>query len=147
MALFRKKEISKSDLASWPKESRDYYLNNQKYKSTFDNYYNTLHKIQDTSKRINHKKKYHTLTAMRHILLCKKAIRMTSSVSNAFKSMGESTPEFPAFRYLAIIYEKRGEYHKAVHVCKDAIRRGLIADGTKGGMIARVERLKKRKKS
>ena len=53
-------------------------------------------------------------------------------------------PRYPAFQKLAIIYEKAGNYPAAIAICEKAISLGFDNDGTKGGMTARVERLKKK---
>jgi len=46
----------------------------------------------------------------------------------------------PAFQRLAIIYEKQGEFQKAIEVCKLALSYGLD-DGTKGGFEGRIAKL------
>lgn len=53
-------------------------------------------------------------------------------------------PRYPSFKELAILYEKEGDYKSAIGVCKEAIEVGQADDGTKGGMAARIERLKKK---
>lgn len=50
-------------------------------------------------------------------------------------------PNYPAFKALAIIYEKEGDYKSAIKVCKDAIRTGQANDGTQGGMRERIKKL------
>lgn len=52
-------------------------------------------------------------------------------------------PRIPAFRRLAIIYERRGEYQEAIAVCERALDFGL-SDGTKGGFEGRLERIMKK---
>lgn len=50
-------------------------------------------------------------------------------------------PKFFPYIKLAIIYEKRKEYDKAIDICDEAIRLGLIEDGTKGKFPGRRARL------
>lgn len=50
------------------------------------------------------------------------------------------------FEDLAIIYEKLGEYSKAIEVCNTALNFGLNSERTNGGFIGRRERLNKRNK-
>ena len=50
-------------------------------------------------------------------------------------------PAFPSYKRLAIVYEKRRDYDKAVSVCLDAIKHGYGNDGTHGGMKGRMEKL------
>lgn len=52
-----------------------------------------------------------------------------------------SIPQFFPFVKLAIVFEKRGEYAKAIEICKRAIDMGLIEDGTKGKIPGRMSRL------
>lgn len=49
----------------------------------------------------------------------------------------------PSFQRLAIIYEKRGQYDKAIEICERALALGLN-DGTKTGFEGRIKRLKKK---
>ncbi len=53
-------------------------------------------------------------------------------------------PRYSSFKELAILYEKEGDYKSAIDVCKEAIEVGQTNDGTKGGMTARMERLRKK---
>lgn len=54
-------------------------------------------------------------------------------------------PEYYTFKHLSALYEKRREYDKAIAVCQKSLAEGYRADGTKGGMQGRLERLKKLK--
>lgn len=47
-------------------------------------------------------------------------------------------------KYLAMIYEKRGEYERAATICVFAIENGFAKDGTKGGMRGRLARMIKK---
>lgn len=51
---------------------------------------------------------------------------------------------YPAFKQLAVIYEKSGQVQAAVALCKEAIALGYTRDGTKGGMEARLAKLMKK---
>ena len=52
-------------------------------------------------------------------------------------------PRVPTFQYLATVYTEDCEYEKAIEVCEKAIAFGLN-DGTKGGYLGRIERIKKK---
>lgn len=55
---------------------------------------------------------------------------------------GDYAPKhYPTFSRLAIIYEKRKEYQKALDVCSQAISLGFTSDRTEGGMVGRAARL------
>lgn len=51
---------------------------------------------------------------------------------------------YPAFTRLALVYEKREEYAKAIEICQRAIELGYDNDKTKGGMQGRIARLCKK---
>jgi len=65
-----------------------------------------------------------------------KLIKMDTDVIN------EDT-KIPSFQRLAIIYEKKGEYKKAIDICKKAIKYNL-RDTSKAGFEGRLERLEKK---
>ena len=60
------------------------------------------------------------------------------------KNLQDWLPNYPSFQRLAIIYEKQGEYQKAIDVCKQAIDLGFYKDGTTGQMPGRLARLIKK---
>ncbi|MGL6186041.1 MAG: tetratricopeptide repeat protein [Clostridium chrysemydis] len=47
----------------------------------------------------------------------------------------------PAFKRLAIIYENKKDYEKAIQICQKAIECGQESDGTKNGFKGRLEKL------
>ena len=51
-------------------------------------------------------------------------------------------PYYPAFKQLAIIYEKSGNLDEAIRVCEKAIEIGFTDDKTKSGMSGRLDKLK-----
>ena len=53
----------------------------------------------------------------------------------------QATREVPAYTRLAMLYEKQERYDEAIAVCADAIRRGIVYDGSKGQMYGRLARL------
>ena len=53
-------------------------------------------------------------------------------------------PQYESFKRLAIIYEKRKEYEKALEVCQKAIDIGFYKDGTPGQIPGRMARLYKK---
>lgn len=87
---------------------------------------------------------------MDHVIaLCKEDIALAPQIreywkkrDDIFKNEESSVPKnYPTFSRLAIIYEKRKEYQKALDVCSQAISLGFTSDRTEGGMVGRAARL------
>lgn len=81
--------------------------------------------------------------------LCLEDIRLAPQILNYCKEMANYYNDslenhlinYVSFQRLAIIYEKQGEYEKAIDVCKQAIALGFYKDGTAGQMPGRLARL------
>lgn len=78
------------------------------------------------------------------INVCNDDISIATDFYNLCMACDEPVPNYAAFKYLAMLFEKRGEYRAAISVCEVAIAKGYSDDGTKGGMYGRIERLKKK---
>jgi len=68
---------------------------------------------------------------------CREDIESVQSFLDAWD--GEP-PRIPAFKRLAIIYDKQENYQEAIEICDKALQLGL-SDGTKGGFEGRKQRL------
>lgn len=80
------------------------------------------------------------------IELCKKDIAQVDEVLPKLKRTPngrEINVDYYSFRRLAIIYEKQGEYEKAIEVCNKALEHNVFAN-TKMGWEGRKEKLKKK---
>lgn len=79
------------------------------------------------------------------IFYCKEDIKhlQKKDVLDTFKEEWGGLPMCPSFIRLAIIYEKNGEYEKAIETCNTALKLG-VEDDTKSGFLGRIERLKKK---
>lgn len=86
------------------------------------------------------------------ILDCKRDISIAQEFYNYCKEKADyykepienELPNYESFKRLAIIYEKRREYEKAIEVCQKAIDIGFWRDGTDGQMPGRMARLYKK---
>ncbi|MGM0438700.1 MAG: hypothetical protein ACQEQD_10565 [Bacillota bacterium] len=101
--------------------------------------YNNLIKVY--YKRRNENEKY----LDKCIEICKKDINMYPELRKEMKKEGLGQARIPSFQRLAIIYEKQGEYQKAIDICEQAINYGLN-DNTKTGFKGRLKRLQKKTK-
>lgn len=83
---------------------------------------------------------------------CKTDISLAPEIYNYYSkranldnmSIEYCIPTYDSFKRLAIIYEKRKEYQKAIDVCQKAIEIGFYKDGTDGQMPGRMARLYKK---
>ncbi|MCF7889833.1 tetratricopeptide repeat protein [Candidatus Bipolaricaulota bacterium] len=80
------------------------------------------------------------------IELCKKDIAQVDEVLPRLKkgpNGKEINIDYYSFRRLAIIYEKQGEFEKAIEICNKALEHNVFAN-TKMGWEGRKEKLKKK---
>lgn len=75
------------------------------------------------------------------IRYCKEDIESIDVFLDAWMAeYNEEPPRIPSFKRLAIIYEKQGNYERALEICERAIDQALD-DGTKGGFEGRKQRI------
>lgn len=83
---------------------------------------------------------------------CKRDISIAKEVYNYYmekakldnQPLEDYIPNYESFKRLAIIYEKRKEYQKALDVCQKSIDIGFYKDGTDGQIPGRMARLYKK---
>lgn len=82
------------------------------------------------------------------IKACEEDIKLAPAYRKWYYKAGGkgNLPDYYSYKRLAVIYEKRKEYDKAIKVCNDAIAAGFAADGTEGGMPGRKAKLIQLKK-
>lgn len=71
-------------------------------------------------------------------------IRLAKDVLKYAQITGIENLMYQSFQKLAIIFEKRKEYSRAIGICKQALELGFVDDGTKAGMQGRLEKLSKK---
>ena len=85
--------------------------------------------------------------------LCLQDIKLAPQILNYCKELANNYDDdnlerylvsYPSFKRLAIIYEKQGNFKKAIDICKQAIELGFYKDGTPGQMPGRLARLIKK---
>lgn len=70
-----------------------------------------------------------------------KCLQNISDFQHMPSATTQATRDVPAYARLAMLYEKQERYDEAIAVCADAIRRGIVYDGSKGQMYGRLARL------
>ncbi len=125
---------------------RDKYVYSKRYKQLSEKYYKDLSKIDTLWSVLYNTKDFNGENAKSYEKLCLKNI-------NAFKQIYEefcipyNTIEFtcvPAYKRLAMLYEKQKKYEEATYCVLDAIQRGApneYGDGDSGKMYARLARM------
>lgn len=119
------------------------------YRSAENEHFDLMPKIDELYSSVMHSKDYFGSKAKKLEALCKRDISLAPDV---WKSMKQSSPQlrtrptYPSHRQLATLYERRGEYDKAVEICRKAIRDGYNDDGTQMKMSGRIERIKEKAK-
>lgn len=138
------KEFMKSLLSS---EGNNAQNNFGSYYSLYDNpivkkHYENIEKIEPMYSVIYNLKSFGSPEAIQLISICEKDILIAEEFIQAHKSVGADVPpSYASFKRLAMIYEKRKEYDKAINICVKAIKVGFIEDGTKGKMYGRLARM------
>lgn len=103
-------------------------------------YYRTLQVIEETWSVLLKENAFSTAKGDDYIKLCRQNI---NELDELLKITNRPAPPLiPAYKRLAMLYEKRRNYEEAIFVCQEAISKGITGDGTKGGMEGRIERLK-----
>lgn len=70
------------------------------------------------------------------------AFKIWKKISEKYKQ--DSPPCVPAYKRLAMIYEKQGLYENAAAVCVEALTMNATVDDTKAGMKGRLTRMIKK---
>lgn len=107
-------------------------------------HYDFIGKEMELYSAVTKSKDYFGVTAEQFITLANEDIKLARLFYDLTKKYRQPLPVYYSFKQLAILYERRGEYKKAIGVCEAAIYCHFDDDGTKGGMQARLETLRKK---
>lgn len=108
-------------------------------------YFDTLEKLEVQWSVISNMKQYNHPLTKEFESTCKLNIaQFYEYMEYEFKQGIEPPKHVPAFVRLAMLYDKQGEYEKAINTCVAAIKAGAIEDGTKGKMYGRLARMIKK---
>ena len=134
------------------KDEDEYYRIEKQYYSVCTKHYKNIEKINMLYTVANNLTSPNSPEMQKVIELCQKDIELAPQIMNYYKELAnyykndldEYITNYVSFQKLAIIYEKRKEYQKAIDVCKLAIQIGFYKDGTAGQMPGRLARLIKK---
>lgn len=128
---------------------RDKYIYTKKYKALLDKYYDRLPSIDNLWSVLYNLGDFNGSYAQDYEKLCIENIMCFKDIYHEF-CLQYNTVEFscvPAYKRLAMLYEKQGKYDKATMVCLEAIRYGVpneYGDGDTGKMYSRLARMAKK---
>lgn len=117
------KSLKRENKWSFPKDSTEIFMEYQKEsKPISDKYYALLEKIEKDWSTLYNLKEYTGTLAQKVEKECIDAINYFKKMHAIDIKYGESSPRnIPAFRRLAMLYERQGKYESSVDVCKQAI--------------------------
>ena len=121
------------------------------YRKKCDTYVNLTLSIQDCYKYVNNANLWKSdeySDAASLVGNCYTAANLAKDLQPFWRKYGDlgNGGRVMAFEYLAKSLEKMGKFREAAEACADAILHHFPFDGTKGGMISRMERMIKRGK-
>lgn len=111
---------------------------------TVKRHFEILDQIDPLYSKIYKSGDYHSDAAYKFEALCLEDITLADEFAKLCKKYKQPVKSYPAFKQLAIFYEKQGNPHLAIPVCEEAIRVGYSDDGTKHGMDGRLRRLEEK---
>lgn len=111
---------------------------------TVKRHYEILEKINPLYSKVHKSGDYHSKDAYKFESLCLEDISHAEEFAELCKKYNQPVKSYPAFKQLAIFYEKQGNPQLAIPLCEESIRVGFYDDGTKDGMEGRLKRLEKK---
>ncbi len=142
---FFKASSQNKNIAYTPNPEIKYSWEDKSYITASDRYFSGMENIEMTWSVLYNLNCYTGERAEKFIELCQKNIKDFYTWSEIGFKYGETIPpNVPAFKRLAMIYEKRGQFEESVSICKEAIKCGAYSDGSKGGMKGRLARMIKK---
>lgn len=112
-----------------------------------DKYYTEMHQIEAMWAVMYNLKSYSGDKAAKIELLCKQNLISLEMMCDEQKKNGFDSsvpPNVPAFKRLAMLYEKQERFDEAISICVSAIKIGATSDGSKGTMYGRLARMIKK---
>lgn len=109
-----------------------------------ENYFSSLDVLESQWSVISNLKIFNSDQAKEFEKLCYENLRQYFDYADYMISIYPDSPPIshvPAFVRLAMLYERQGDYDKAIAVCVKAIKCGAVNDGSNGKMYGRLARM------
>ena len=151
MGLFNKKRRMTIDSSIIEFENSDFVKAYNQRRAADEKYADVIsaHEIYDEKSRVlysvlNTNRDFESVRCNELIQLCLSDINLSSQYREYFVQAFpncEAPRFFPAFKRLAMVYEKKGMHKEAIEVCAIAIDMGFDDDRTVGMMYGRIAKL------
>ena len=111
----------------FPKSSTEIFMEYQKALEPISSkYYDLLEKIEKDWSALYNLREYEGTLAHKVEKECIDAINYFEKMHDIDIKYGEVSPQnIPAFKRLAMLYERQGKYESSVNICKQAIHSGM----------------------
>lgn len=134
------KALKKKCSWKFKKEPADAWSDKEHMRIT-DKYFPQLEKIKEQWSVMYNLKDFSGKRADLFIEMCLENIDLYKQMATIENAYGEdSPPSAPAFKRLAMLYEKNKLYEKAVSVCTDALLYGAYAENMKGRLARMIKK-------
>lgn len=118
------------------------YWSDEKYRQVVTRYYDEMNQIENSWSILYNLKDYSSSRAEKFALDCQNNIETLKLMVKIGKKYGDSIPpSIPAYKRLAMLYEKQELYEKAIAICIEALSINAYLDDSKGGMKGRLARM------
>ena len=121
------KSLKRENKWSFQKDSTEIFMEYQKeVKPVADKYYTLLEKIEKDWSTLHNLKDYTGTLSQEIEQECLDSIHWFNKIHAIDIKYSETSPKnIPAFKRIAMLYERRSDYERAIDVCKQAISLGM----------------------
>lgn len=117
-------------------------LFDNKHRSLADEYFPGMEKIQEDWSIMYNLKSYNGKRADRFAEDCKKNIELYKKMAKIERAYDEiPPPSVPAYKRLAMLYEKQGLFEDSASVCMEALRNGVTGDGMRSRLARMIKKI------
>lgn len=116
----------------------------KKIKPINDKYFSQMHEIEQDWSMLFKSKVYVGENADKLEHKCKNNIDLYKKIKKIDSDYGHTSPEnVPAFKRLAMLYEKQGQYEMSISVCVDALKQGAWGCGMQNRLARMIKKAKR----
>ena len=113
----------------------------KRHKAITDKYFPQIHEIEEEWSILYNLKKYTGERALKFEQCCIQNINLYKKMAEIEKAYNQTPPpNAPAFKRLAMLYEKQARYEEAVSICSDALFSGAWGDGMRSRLVRMIKK-------